>query len=102
MFKLFLSLIADKNIRDNFQKIQDFINAQKFLMKWEFFDIVITGAVTDKEFRHNLGVVPKDIIETFRIGTITYEYARFTKDSIFISTSGPATVRFFVGTYKEA
>lgn len=102
MFKLFLNLIPDKNIRDNLQKIQDFLNTQKLLMNWEFMDIVITGPVTDQEFRHNLGVVPKDIIETFKIGTVTYEYDLFTRDSIFITTSGPATVRFFLGTYKEA
>lgn len=102
MFKLFLNLIVDKNVRDNFQRVQNFISEQKLLMNWSFFDLTFPAAVTSQEVRHTLGVVPKDIIETMRSGSVTYEYAQFTKDSIFITTSGPARVRFFVGTYKEA
>lgn len=96
--------IKDAVARENFQKIQEeFRDFPLPQGKWKFFEVSLTQTVTNFKFKHNLGFMPKDIIQTSQIGSgsLTFNYALFDKNFIDLSTTGPVTVRFFAGAYSE-
>lgn len=101
---LLLKEISDQYIQENFIRIVDFFKRQR-LLDGEFthFEIVFTGAVTNFKFKHNLGFVPKDIIQTSSIGAgvLTWNYDKFDAQFLDITTTGVVTVRAFVGSYQE-
>jgi len=99
----------DKNLTKNFEKTQEFIDRvneyvtkQSQLLDFEHQEIVIDSAVTNKKIPHSRGVVPLDIIQTSLVGagTLTWNYANFTKDTLDVSTTGACTVRAYIGTHK--
>lgn len=99
--KFALQKLEYDDLRTNFQLIQEVLRTQKLLQTWEFFDVSVDAATTAKKIRHGLGVVPKDIITTRLTGVLTFDYDLFDKQFIYLTTTGPARARFFVGTYKE-
>jgi hypothetical protein len=105
MSKLLISEINDPYIRDNFRRIEDILRSESLLKgSFKFFEIEIDGAVTNLKYSHNLGFVPKDVIQTSITGSgsLDWNFPNFTKDFLDITTTGPVTVRAFIGTYQES
>lgn len=103
-FRLFVNEIEDPYVKENFERLTRFVNDQSFLRgEWQFFEITFTGAVTNYKHKHNLGFVPKDILQTSKTGAgaITFNYTSFDSTNIDITTTGACVVRFFVGSYRD-
>lgn len=101
---LILKDISDEYVRENFFRLQGFI--QKFPLfrgEWYFFEYTFAGAVTDQRLQHGLSFKPTDIIQTSLIGpgSLTWNYDKFTDKLLYVTTTGSCTVRAFVGAYRE-
>ena|SRR3990167_5300767 len=96
--------IKDVYVRENFFRLKKFFD-KNVILKPDFrhFEIVFTAAVTNFRFKHGLGYLPKDIIQTSSIGAgaLTWNYSLFTDEFLDITTTGVVTVRAFIGTYRE-
>ena len=104
MIKLFLEEIQDEFVRENFQHLANFINEFPFEKgAFKFFKIDIPTAVTNYQYPHNLGYLPKDVIQTYSLNpvTITWNYDKFTNTFLDITTSGATSIRAFIGRYEE-
>lgn len=104
IIKLFLNEVEDQYLLENFIRLEDFINAQTFFKgQFKHFDINIPAAVTNFKFKHNLGFQPRDVIQTLLTGAglLTWNYDKFDAKFLDITTTGPVTVRAFIGTYRE-
>jgi hypothetical protein len=108
--KLFTSEIEDKYIQENFRKIVKFWDGQPILTgDFKLFEFTIIGNVSNFKFKHNLPFTPKDVIQTSVIfsagvGTLTWNYAKFTDEFIDLTTasmgsSDTCTIRALVGRF---
>jgi hypothetical protein len=97
--KFLLKEISDFYVRENFEKLLNFFKDKPFLEKWQVFEIDFDSATANGVFRHTLGSVPKDIIQTSKTGAgnVTFNYELFDRDFINLTTTGPCKVRFLVG-----
>ena len=104
MIDLIFDKLSDPVARENFEKLDQHLRDQIFSkLEGKHFEIVISGAVTNQRFKHNLGFVPKDIVQTSvkGAGTISWNYDNFDKDYVYFTTTNACTVRVFIGTYAE-
>lgn len=104
MIKLFLTEIEDQYLKENFIRLNDYLNGQPlFNGIFRHFEIRIPSSVTNFKFVHNLGFKPNDVIQTSAIGSgnLTWNYDKFDAKFLDITTTGPVTVRAFIGAYKE-
>lgn len=106
MIQLLIQEIEDPVIRENFRRIQRELTEIQVLLKgeWKFFEITFTGVVTDFDYPHKLGFVPKDIIQTYITPgeAILWNHESFDKTNINVTTTGACTVRAFIGSYLES
>ncbi len=96
--------IEDVYIRENFKRLNLFFQKDTLLKgSWTFLELAFASAVTDQMVQHGLGFKPLDVIQTSIIGAgaATFNYADFTKTHLSVTTTGPCTVRCFVGAYRE-
>jgi hypothetical protein len=101
--RLFLREIDDQVVRENFRRIEEFLNLETKLAGFVHIDVSVSSAVTEKRVAHNLGFKPMDLIRT-RItgsGDLTFNYLDFNDRTITFSTTGPVRFRAFVGTFKD-
>lgn len=98
---LIIPLVQDQVTRENFQRVADFFATENQLLGFKHYELTFSQAVTDFTHPHGLKFVPKDVIQTSLIGSgaITFNYAKFNRDTISITTTGPCVVRFYLGTY---
>ena len=104
MKPLLIKEIEDKWVRENFQRLQDFIRLEAlFKGNWKFLEITMTAAVTNRDFEHGLGFQPKDVIQLSLTEGVTWDwkYSRFTPTTVRFTTSGAGTIRALVGRYEE-
>ena len=101
--ELLIREMTDEYVRENFQRVKAYLQTEKQLAGFKFFEIVIPSSVTNFKFKHNLGFVPKDVLQTSLrgTGTLTWNYDHFTRDFLDITTTGACTVRAFIGTHQE-
>lgn len=106
--------IEDVYTRESMTRINEHLTSNPFI-KGEFsfysFSFVnTTGAplvLTDSQVPHNLGFVPKDLIQTSLVGvsSIAWNFSKFSENDLYVSMTIPAnttvTVRAFVGRYEE-
>lgn len=102
--KLLVQQVQDQYVRENAQRVNNYLAAQVFLnSNWGFFEIV---EQTNGTFvlPHGLGFQPLDVIQTSIKGTgsITWNYAQFTPEDFSFTTAGTSTsdplhVRLFLG-----
>ena len=104
--ELLLSEIQDKTIREDFQRVKNFIDGSHILkanLKFLTLDHTVTSSPETFLFPHNLGYTPKDIVVTSAIGSPTYvwNYSAFDSTNLSITITGAAKLqlRFFAGTY---
>ena len=93
--------IQDLFIRKNFVNLVQYFSQQNQLVNFNFFELVITSAVSNQSMNHNLGYLPKDVVVTqiTGSGTIQFLYGQFTNTQFFYTATGACRVRFFIGTY---
>lgn len=103
MIALFTTEIADKWIRENFRRLKDLIRDDPFFRgRFKFFQITVDDIVTERQYRHGLGYVPKDVLTTSISGAdIIWHYDQFTSTHVVFSTSGATTIRAYIGRYEE-
>lgn len=99
-----LNRVKDATLRDILQTVDD--NFQEDAVgkaDFKFFEIVVTGTVTNKKIPHSLGFLPKDVIQTSKTGagSLTWNYDQFDATNLDITTTGACVVRAFVGRYSE-
>lgn len=113
MIKFFLSEIADRFVRENFQKIDSYFRDEPFRKgRFKFIEKdlvaddaeVLAGYPVTRTFRHELGFQPKDIIQLSATGgaTIVWDYIQFTRTHLSLTFSADCTVRFYVGRHEES
>ena len=102
-----LEEISDKNIRQAFEFLRDFIQEDGMLGgQFQHFEKIFTQNET-LTIPHSLGFTPRDLIQTYLsgTGTITYNYSLFSDENISVTISGgpssssPLTVRFYLGRH---
>jgi hypothetical protein len=101
---LFTKEIADPFVQGNFSRLSAFFKADPITKcELSFFEITETGAVTDKDFPHNLGYEPKDIILLHNLNNValTWVYTAFNATNIRYTLGGATTLRFLLGRYAE-
>jgi len=103
MKELIFKDIADDYIRENFTRVQKYLNEDNFAKcQWKHFEVIFPGATTNRMIAHRLGFQPLDLVQTFKtgVGTVTFNYDDFSDTSISITASGACRVRFFLGRYN--
>lgn len=91
--------ILDAVVRRNFQNLKEYFVNQGQLLDFQFLTVTFGGAEANRKISHSLGIVPKDIIVSMITGSgsCTFQLGKFTANEIYLSASGPCTVRFFLG-----
>jgi hypothetical protein len=108
--KLFLSEIADRFVRENFKKLDDYLATEPFRKgEFRFFERELAtdtaiGYPATVTFTHGFGKPPKDVIvlsvspDTV---TLTPKYDSFTRTHVAFEVSAACTLRAFIGRYEE-
>lgn len=100
----FIRELKDQYLETNFRRLNEYLFNQVILRgEFKFFELTFPAAVTNQRVKHFFNFVPKDIIQTSLTGgsTLTWNYDEFDREFLNVTTSGPATVRAFIGRYKE-
>lgn len=92
-------------MQDNMQRLQNFFNSDPLVNgQFKFFQSSFTQDLTDFKIPHGLNFIPKDVIQTSKVGTgtIVFNYALFDRTNISVTTSGTLAtdalvVRYLVG-----
>lgn len=94
--------VNDSKIRENFESIQEEITDNIFHnFKGRLFEITVDSSVSGETYKHNLGFIPKDVIELYVSdgATITWNYDDFDSDNIDFDTSAGCTFRALIGKF---
>lgn len=102
--KVEVTRVKDATLREVLQTVDE--NFQEDALSkadFAFFEITVTGAVTNKKIPHSLGFQPKDVIQTSKTGagSLTWNYDQFDVTNLDITTTGSCVVRAFIGRYSE-
>lgn len=103
LISLLLKDLVDKFIRENFTRLQTYLNKQTILQgSWVFFDVDLPTAGIH-QIKHKQSFVPKDIILLNVIGdyNLYFRYMEFDSDYIVVNTAGPCRIRFLAGNFNE-
>jgi len=96
--------VADLYVRTNFQNLQNYFSRQNQFLDFQFLEIIFSAAESNRRVRHGLNVVPHDLVrlEMSGTGVVTWHRARFDKNFLYVSSTGPARIRLFVGQYSRS
>jgi hypothetical protein len=100
-----LGQVSDEVLRRVFEKVQTVLNEDVFgHFEGKHLEITVSGAVTNYRWPHNLGFLPKDIVQTSLIGagSLTWNYVSFDATYVNLTTTGACTVRALVGSFVES
>ncbi len=105
--KLFTSEIADKLVRQNFDRLAEYIRSDPLRKgNFTFREIPFTGTGFPKTvvLAHNLSFIPKDVLQLYvsNAATLVWNYDSFTRTHLSVTVSAACTARFFVGRYEES
>src|SRR5690606_29426475 len=95
--------IEDIRAREAFSELNQEIIKNPFTAgEFKFYELELDQAVTDYEFKHNLGFIPTDLIQTSIIGSaVTWDYDSFDSEKLVLTTAGAVTIRFLAGRFKR-
>lgn len=102
--ELILREIEDKHTRENFARLLRYVQEEPILQgNWKLHEYFTDKAVTNFRMEHNHGFVPSDIITLSVVGDRNWQfnYDKFTKKHLDITTAGATKIRFLSGSYKE-
>lgn len=95
--------ITDRFIRENFARLEDFINRKSPLSDFKFFEIDIPEISGNLPVKHGLPFVPLDVVMLSATGNQNFYFLNqfFDAENIYISTSGPVRLRFLLGKFTD-
>lgn len=102
--ELLLREIEDRPTRENFNRLQKFLDSQVILEgNWRLYEIRFDAAATNFKYAHNLKFVPQDVIVLQVIGdrNVEFNHDKFDRTHIDITVKGACFVRFLAGRYLE-
>lgn len=109
LLKLFTEKIADYYVRQNFDRIVEYVRLDPLRKgNFSFMEVDFAGTGFPKKVTvfHRLNFQPKDIISLSVLGpdtaTLTWHYDEFNRDTIAVTPSAECTARFYVGRYGES
>jgi len=100
MLDLILKDISDPHIRENFNRLKNFLGSQDiFNGNFELFDVTITQKTAKFKLLHGLTFIPADIISLSSSGDANFyfRFQEFDSQAIYITTDGPVRLRFLAG-----
>lgn len=102
MRKLFTSEIPDDYSKENFNILQSEFNEHPILRgNFVFREITFNAATADQAIPHGLNFVPKDIwVTSVSTGTVTVNYSKTDKTSVYFSPSVACTIRVLIGNME--
>jgi len=95
--------VEDEFSQENFKRIQDYFSSLAIdRCNFKFLEISVTGAVTNKKFKHRLGFVPKDIILMHNLNNqaVTWNYSLFSNSELDFDCPGSTILRILAGRYE--
>lgn len=98
-------VVNSEILRELLINIQDYLNKQKDLSSFKFFEITEDSAVVGRVIKHFLNYQPKDVIilsVTPSTSVVTFQPESFTKENVVYTATAPCVIKFLLGTYKEA
>lgn len=101
---LILKDITDVRIRENFFRIQKYVQNQTILLAgFTFFEVIVSQASTKFAIPHGLNFIPVDIIPLSFNGNqnVAFLYQEFDTTNIYVQTDGPVKMRFLAGRYNQ-
>jgi len=101
---LILKDISDQYVRENFFRLNRFIQAfPLFKGQFKFFELTFDRALTSQNVLHGLGFKPTDVLQSSAIGpgSLTWEYESFDDKNLVVTTTGACKIRAFIGAYRE-
>lgn len=101
---LVLKDIPDVHVRENFFRLQRFINDQVlFDGDFKLFDVSIPKKILSFKVAHGLTFIPEDVIILSTVGdyNVYFRYQNFDKDNLYLTADGPVRIRFLAGKLKE-
>jgi hypothetical protein len=103
--KFLIREIKDGSVQENFRRLDGFIRTSPFLQgEFKHYEVSFSAPSypSQVDFVHNLGFVPRDLLESFREGgAVTWLYSQFDREKIYATITAAVTVRFFLGRYEE-
>jgi hypothetical protein len=92
-------VVQDYPAKENFKTLKEVLESNPiFKGNFERLEFTVATAGTHS-IKHALGAIPTDILETWKTGAITWNYSTFTKDAVYLTTTGAVTFRGFIGVY---
>jgi len=101
---LYRKEIDNEFSQENFRRLWEFLNSHPLIKgDFKFFEYTFDAAVTNKQLAHKLSFVPKDVLQTYVTGgaEVTWNFDKFTKTFLNVTTNAACTVRLFVGRYED-
>jgi hypothetical protein len=100
--QLYVKEIENLYVRTNFQNLFDYFKNNNQLLNFNFVEVVFEEAGT-KLISHGLDFIPNDIIRSQITGTgiVTFNRSQFDEENISLTSTGPARVRFYVGSFID-
>lgn len=105
--KLYTVEVSDEISRENFFRINNYVREDNLRKsRFRFFEFSVLSAVTNLKIPHKLTFTPLDVISLSVRNSdatiVTWHYDDFDKTNVVVSTSGPCTVRIYLGRYEES
>lgn len=102
--KLLITEIADKWVRENFKRLQDFLRDEPLLRgNFQFVEFTVSSAATHS-VPHRLGFQPSEVIPLYVTPdtvSVTWKYDSFTRTTFSVTTTGACTIRAYIGRHQE-
>lgn len=94
--------IEDPIVRENFEKLRNFINDRIFLStNFRLIEVKVDKPSNDYEVFHNQISKPKDILITYvSTGLVTINFEKTTKKTISLNVTNPCNIRLLVGSFN--
>lgn len=104
MIELILKDIEDPHVRENFFRLNRFLNEQIwFEGDFQLYDVTVPGEFDSFKVRHGLTFIPADIITLAVEGNYNFyfQYKDFDSENMYIHSEGPVRIRFLAGKLKN-
>jgi len=101
---LILKDIEDTYIRENFNRLKNYLNGQVFFEgDFNFYEVDVPSASVLFPIPHGLKFIPADIIFLSVTGNHNayFNYENFDRTNIYITSLGPCILRFFAGRLND-
>jgi hypothetical protein len=103
-----LEQVQDLAVRESLQWFLDYLSDVAILQgEWKYFEQTFNfTSSTQTKIAHGLPFIPKDVIQTALVKTtsstptVQFDFELFDRTHIYITTTQPCVVRFFLGRHR--